>query len=97
MIVKITWAAMLLCVVGVGAGAPTVGMSPAIAETERTQVRVSATKNRFMVCCSCFLRVERRCKNFYIGQIRPISQVFLQGLLLETNIRPLLHGLLHSF
>ena len=50
MIATITVAAMLLCAVGAGDGVPTVGMSPAIAETERTQVKVSATRNRFMVC-----------------------------------------------
>jgi hypothetical protein len=55
MIVRITVAATPLdCVVGAGDGAPQVGMSPAIAETERTQVKVSATRNRFMVVAPIF-------------------------------------------
>jgi hypothetical protein len=54
MTVRITVAAALLCVIGAGAGAPTVGMSAAIAETERTQVNASVNRNRFMVIAPIF-------------------------------------------
>ncbi len=43
----------VLCVVGVGEGdgvaLPIVGISPAKAETDRTQIRISAIPSRFMV------------------------------------------------
>jgi hypothetical protein len=55
MIARTTVAAMLLCVVvGAGSGAPQVGMVPANAEPERTQVNVSVTRNRFMVVAPIF-------------------------------------------
>ena len=41
--------AVVVCVAPVGAGEPLVGTSPARAETESTQARATAPKNRFMV------------------------------------------------
>jgi hypothetical protein len=35
-----------------GAGAPQVSIVPANAEPERTHVKASAIKNRFIICCS---------------------------------------------
>lgn len=48
----------VLCVVGVGDGdgaaTPTVGISPAKPETDRTHVRITAIPNRFIGVLSCF-------------------------------------------
>ena len=56
MIARITVAATLLdCVVlGAGAGAPQVGIVPANAEPERTHIKATAIRDRFMVCLSIF-------------------------------------------
>jgi hypothetical protein len=43
---------------GVGAAAPQVGISPANAEVDKTQVKASVARNRFMVCFSYLLRVK---------------------------------------
>jgi hypothetical protein len=54
MIVSITVVVTELDCVDAGAGAPTVSMSPANTEPERTHVKASAIKNRFMVCAPVF-------------------------------------------
>jgi hypothetical protein len=49
MIVSTTHTAALDCVpLDAGAGAPTVGMSPANAETERTHVKATVIRNLFI-------------------------------------------------
>ena len=47
---------LVLCVVGGGGGVdatPAVGISPASAETDRTQVRINAKASRFILSFSC--------------------------------------------
>src|SRR5882762_6336103 len=85
MIVSNAVTTALDCVsLGAGAAAPHVGISPASAEPNRTQVKVIDNKSRF-IDVSPFLR-SRRCKLFYIELDRTSMQQTLQSTCQQTNI-----------
>ena len=69
---------------GAGDGVPVVGISPARAETERTQVKATVNMNRF-IGVTPYLRSNH--VNLFISpKIRTIRQHFLQGRPQRTNI-----------
>jgi hypothetical protein len=79
MIVSITVTTALDSVpLGGGAVTPQVGISPAIAEPDRTHVKAIVSKSRF-IDVSPILRL-RRCKLFYIELDRTSMQGALQDL-----------------
>jgi tetratricopeptide (TPR) repeat protein len=86
MIVKITVSSSVGPCVFTGAGdvIPIVGISPARAETERTQVKATANMNRFMGVTP-YLR-SNHVNLFVSPKIRTIRQHFLQGRPQRTKI-----------
>ena len=69
---------------GAGDVIPIVGISPASAETERTQVKAKAKVKRFMGVTP-YLR-KSHANLFISSRIRAIPQHFLQGRAERTNI-----------
>src|SRR6185503_2641971 len=86
MITKITVCSSVGPCVFPGAGdvIPIVGISPASAETERTQVKAKAKVKRFMGVTP-YLR-KSHANLFISSRIRAIPQHFLQGRAERTNI-----------
>ena len=74
----------VVVVVGVDVVVETVGISPASAETERTQVIATVNMNRF-IGVTPYLR-KNHVNLFASPEIRPIQQQFLQARLKRTNI-----------
>jgi tetratricopeptide (TPR) repeat protein len=84
MIVSNTLTTALDCVpLDAGAGAPTVGISPAKAETERTDVKAIVIRNLFIDVAPS---MSKRCKTFYIAMNRTTTQGTLQAASPQTNI-----------
>jgi tetratricopeptide (TPR) repeat protein len=85
MIVSTTLTTALDCVPPpMGAGVPIVGMSPANAVTDRTHVKATIVRNRFIEVSPLGIK---RCKVFYIGRNRTTTQDSLQGSGSQLNIR----------
>src|ERR1044072_910696 len=95
MILSNTLTAALDCMgLDAGAGAPTVGISPANADTEMRQINVTAKRNLFID--NSPLRLKR-CKAFYIELNSTTTQASLQGSGSRTTIRlPYLGHSLHE-